>query len=93
MHKSSHLNNSTTNYSLSSPPSPVSDSLASSLPSSSRVSQDFNEWYQNLRIHSAYDLEIDSPEKDRSLKEWVKAKPISVMQLDRVDRVVLKIAG
>lgn len=80
--------------SYSSPPSPTPSSLPSSLPSETRVSQDFNEWYQGLRIHSVYDLEeLDTPEKDKSLKEWVKEQPISVRILDKADRLVLKIAG
>lgn len=77
-------------YSLSSPVL-TSESIPSS--TSTRVSQDFNEWYQGLGIHSVYEEDLDSPEKERCLKEWVKDKPISVRGLDRVDRVVLKIAG
>jgi len=32
-------------------------------------------------------------ELDRSLKEWVKDKPLSILQLDPADRAVLRIAG
>lgn len=30
---------------------------------------------------------------DRSLKEWAKDKPLSILQLDPADRAVLRIAG
>lgn len=32
-------------------------------------------------------------ELDGSLKEWVKDKPLSILQLDPADRAVLRIAG
>ncbi|GBP20847.1 hypothetical protein EVAR_80664_1 [Eumeta japonica] len=32
-------------------------------------------------------------EKDCSLKEWAKDKPLSILQLDPADRAVLRIAG
>ena len=107
-------------YSSSSPPSPTPGS------SSSRVSSDFNEWYQQLRIHSLYDFNrvshgrvtggsIDCGYASRngrlindttdrvaysvpasvigSLDDWIRIKPITVLQLDPADRAVLKIAG
>lgn len=77
----------------SSPPSPTPSSLPSSLPST-RVSQEFNSWYHRLRIHSVYDFETETPLKSRSsLTDWVRHQPLTVLQLDPVDRVVLKIAG
>lgn len=121
----SHAYNDTTGYlkqySSSSPPSPTPGS------SSSRVSSDFNEWYQQLRIHSLYDFNrvshgrvtggsidygystrdgrlINHTDNDRaaysvpasvigSLDDWIRIKPITVLQLDPADRAVLKIAG
>lgn len=83
-------------YSTSSPPSPTPSSLPSSFPST-RVSQEFNDWYQRLRIHSVYDFNDTSDDKidgsRSSLKEWIRHQPLAVLQLDKVDRVVLKIAG
>lgn len=77
----------------SSPPSPTPSSLPSSMPST-RVSQEFNDWYHRLRIHSVYDFETDSTLKSRSsLTDWVRHQPLTVLHLDPVDRVVLKIAG
>lgn len=35
-------------------------------------------------------MDFDS---DQSLKEWVKDKPLSILQLDPADRAVLRIAG
>jgi hypothetical protein len=80
--------------SCSSPPSPTPSSLPCSLPST-RVSQEFNDWYHRLRIHSVYEFESEtSPLKSRSsLKDWVRHQPLAVLHLDPVDRVVLKIAG
>lgn len=121
----SHPSNNATGYlkqySSSSPPSPTPGS------SSSRVSSDFNEWYQQLRIHSVYDfnrvshgrvtsgsIDCGYGSKDGrlisdtahhraaysvpasvigSLDDWIRVKPINVLQLDPVDRAVLKIAG
>lgn len=118
--------NSTTGYlrqySSSSPPSPTPGS------SSSRVSAEFNEWYQALRIHSLYDFnrvphgritgasidcgynrgggsgDLIGGTRERaafsvpasvigSLDDWIRVKPITVLQLDPADRAVLKIAG
>ena len=31
--------------------------------------------------------------EDRGLMDWTKEQPISVLQLDQADRIVLKIAG
>lgn len=74
------------------PPSPTPSSLPSSFPSS-HLPSDFNIWYQGLRIHSVNELPVETPDKERSLKEWIREQPICVLQLDPVDRVVLKIAG
>ena len=81
-----------TSYSHSSPPSPSSSSTRLHPPVYQRISHDFNEWYQALRINSSL-IDLETPEKDRSLKEWIREQPISIRGLAKVDRVVLKIAG
>lgn len=85
--------------STSSPPSP------SSSRASSKLSHEFNEWYQSLGIHSlCYEFEpISSSElgphhfavasPKTSLKDWVRSQPLAILQLDPADRAVLKIAG
>lgn len=37
-----------------------------------------------------YKMDFDA---DKSLKEWAKDKPLSILQLDPADRAVLRIAG
>lgn len=89
-------------YASSSPPSP------SSSRASSKLSHEFNEWYQTLGIHSVYEFEpvasytpsiggvgsIGSTYGPKSsLRDWVRHQPLSILQLDAADRAVLKIAG
>ncbi|XP_053205287.1 microtubule-actin cross-linking factor 1-like isoform X2 [Panonychus citri] len=54
----------------------------------SRVSCEFDSWYQELGIHSIDDI----PERCSSLIEWTKTKPLFMLRLDPVDRAVLRIA-
>ncbi|KOX72959.1 hypothetical protein WN51_02060 [Melipona quadrifasciata] len=44
-----------------------------------------SEILKNLRLRMEFEL-------DGSLKEWVKDKPLSILQLDPADRAVLRIA-
>lgn len=89
----------TTNTSSSSPPSPVSSRA------SSKLSHEFDSWYQSLGIHSLYDFEAAASQaaasaldsngapKMTSLHDWVRQQPLSILALDAADRAVLKIAG
>lgn len=72
--------------SSSSPPSPTPSFPSSSIPSS-KVSQEFNEWYQALGINGQFEMENGDPQN------WVRNKPLAILQLDVADRKVLKIAG
>jgi hypothetical protein len=55
----------------------------------SRISLEFDNWYQDLAIHSVNDFS----EGNSTLKEWTRSKPLGVLHLDPADRAVLKIAG
>uniref|UniRef100_T1KNN6 Uncharacterized protein n=1 Tax=Tetranychus urticae TaxID=32264 RepID=T1KNN6_TETUR len=66
--------------------SPVSTQTSTRPPS--RVSCEFDSWYQELGIHSIEDI----PARCSSLIEWTKTKPLFILQLDPVDRAILRIA-
>lgn len=55
----------------------------------SQISLEFNTWYSQLQIHQ----EEQQKAARRSVREWVRCQPLSILQLDSADREVLKIAG
>ena len=55
----------------------------------SQISLEFNTWYSQLQIHQ----EEQQKAVRRSVREWVRCQPLSILQLDSADREVLKIAG
>ena len=55
----------------------------------SQISLEFNNWYSQLQIHQ----EEQQKAARRSVREWVRCQPLSILQLDSADREVLKIAG
>ncbi|RWS29116.1 hypothetical protein B4U80_01433 [Leptotrombidium deliense] len=57
----------------------------------SRLSLEFDGWYQGLGSHSLCDYRLEAP--PLSFEQWVKMKPLSILQLDPADRAVLRIAG
>lgn len=55
----------------------------------SQISLEFNTWYNQLQINQDEQQKIAR----KSVREWVRSQPLSILQLDLADREVLKIAG
>jgi hypothetical protein len=55
----------------------------------SQISLEFNNWYNQLQINQEEQHKLAR----RSVREWVRTQPLSILQLDLADREVLKIAG
>lgn len=55
----------------------------------SQISLEFNNWYSQLQIHQEEQQKLAR----RSVREWVRFQPLSILQLDSADRQVLMIAG
>lgn len=55
----------------------------------SQISIEFNNWYNQLLIHQ----EEQQKSSRKSVRDWVRTQPLSILQLDLADREVLKIAG
>lgn len=55
----------------------------------SQISLEFNTWYNQLLINQ----EEQQKSYRKSVREWVRTQPLSILQLDLADREVLKIAG
>lgn len=55
----------------------------------SQISLEFNTWYNQLQINQ----EEQQKAVRKSVRDWVRTQPLSILQLDSADREVLKIAG
>jgi len=55
----------------------------------SQISLEFNAWYNQLLINQ----EEQQKTSRKSVRDWVRTQPLSILQLDLADREVLKIAG